>query len=78
MNDLDCRRFVELVTAFLESALAPEQEQEFVDHLARCDGCDRYLDQIRQTTQALDGLPGEALSPEIRATLLDAFRHRPR
>jgi len=74
MSDLECREFVERVTAFLEGTLSPEAEQDFVDHLALCDGCERYLDQIRQTSQALNDLPGEALPGDTRSALLNAFR----
>lgn len=77
MNDLDCRQFVEQVTAFLEGDLGPDAEQRFVDHVALCDGCDRYLDQVRQTVQALGDLPAEGISPETRTALLDAFRSHP-
>jgi anti-sigma factor RsiW len=75
MSDLDCNEFVELVTAFLDGALDAETERRFVDHLATCDGCDRYLDQIRQTTQTLGSLSPEALSDASRQALLDAFRN---
>jgi hypothetical protein len=74
VNELECRQFVEQVTAYLERALTPAEEQAFVGHLTDCDGCDRYLDQVRQTTQALHSLPADALSPESRATLLNTFR----
>jgi len=77
VNDLDCRQFVEQVTAFLEGDLGPDAEQRFVDHVALCDGCDRYLDQVRQTVQALGDLPAEGISPETRTALLDAFRSHP-
>jgi predicted anti-sigma-YlaC factor YlaD len=77
VNELECRQFVEQVTAHLERALTPAEEQAFVDHLADCDGCERYLDQIRRTTRALETLPADALTPESRATLLDTFRARP-
>ncbi|WP_432935547.1 anti-sigma factor family protein [Kribbella sp. CA-253562] len=77
MNELECRQFVEQVTAYLERALTPAEEQAFVDHLADCDGCDRYLDQIRRTAQALEALPADALTPESRATLLETFRTPP-
>lgn len=76
MNEFECRQFVEQVTAYLERALTPAEERTFVDHLTECDGCDRYLDQVRQTSQALDSLPGDALSPESRETLLESFRNR--
>jgi hypothetical protein len=74
VNDLDCREFVEEVTSFLEGDLGAAEEQRFIDHLAGCDGCDRYLDQIRQTVHKLRDLPAEALSPENREALLNAFR----
>lgn len=74
MNDLDCRQFVEQVTTFLEGELGADAEQRFVDHVALCDGCDRYLDQIRQTVQALHGLPAEGVSATMRSDLLNAFR----
>ena len=77
MNDLDCQEFVEQVTSFLEGDLGTDAEQRFVDHLALCDGCDRYLDQIRQTVHALGGLPAEGISPATRSALLNAFRTRP-
>ncbi len=77
MNDLDCRQFVEQVTTFLEGELGPDAEERFVDHLALCDGCDRYLDQIRQTVQTLHELPAEGISADARADLLNAFRSRP-
>jgi hypothetical protein len=77
VNELECRQFVEQVTTYLERALTPAEEQAFVDHLTGCDGCERYLDQIRQTAQALETLPADALTPESRATLLETFRTRP-
>jgi anti-sigma factor RsiW len=76
VSDLECREFVEEVTAFLDGALSTEAERDFIDHLALCDGCERYLEQIRQTAQALDDLPSDALPGDARSTLLNAFRDR--
>ena len=76
MADLDCRRFVEQVTAYLEGTLSPEADQDFLDHLALCDGCERYLDQIRQTQQVLGDLPPDTLPDDKRAALLAAFQRR--
>ncbi|TCO51407.1 putative zinc finger protein [Kribbella antiqua] len=73
---LDCRDFVEQVTLFLDGALAPEAEQDMIDHLALCDGCERYLDQMRQTARALEDLPADALPGDTRSTLIDTFRSR--
>jgi hypothetical protein len=76
VSDLNCDEFVELVTEFLDHALDAESERRFVDHLALCDGCERYLEQFRQTIRTLGELPPEGLSPQARAALLSAFRDR--
>jgi anti-sigma factor RsiW len=76
---VNCDEFVELVTAFLDDALDPETEARFVEHLALCEGCERYLDQFRTTIGELGRLPPETLSPETRNAILGAFRdwHNP-
>jgi anti-sigma factor RsiW len=71
---LNCDEFVELVTAYLDGALDPETERRFVGHLAECDGCDRYLSQMRATMDALGELPPDSLSGDARDRLLTAFR----
>lgn len=77
MNRLDCHDLVELVTDFLESALDPETERQVVDHLALCDGCGTYLEQIRTTALVLGRLPSDRLPTSARQALLAAFRTRP-
>ncbi|MFI7065108.1 anti-sigma factor family protein [Kribbella sp. NPDC050124] len=76
MSDLDCRGFVELVTSYLEGDLSPQDEQDFIDHLAQCDGCERYLEQMRLTSTALTDLPTGSLPADTRSRLLDTFRAR--
>lgn len=71
---MDCREFVELVTAFLDGALDPADEERFVAHISQCDGCETYLGQFRRTVDALGTLPAQPLDAEARAKLLDAFR----
>jgi anti-sigma factor RsiW len=75
---VDCDTFVELVTAYLEGTLDPDTAQRFVAHLAECDGCDHYLEQMRVTVRALRRLPAESLSDPVRDRLLAAFRDWPR
>jgi anti-sigma factor RsiW len=62
------------VTDYLEGALSPEEHERFEEHIAGCDGCKVYLEQIRQTIRALGHLPGDALTPEAERALLQAFR----
>ncbi|MET0235127.1 MAG: zf-HC2 domain-containing protein [Kibdelosporangium sp.] len=76
MSDLSCAELVELVTDFLEGTLDHDTEGRFVEHLGWCDGCGPYLEQIRQTVNALGELPDETVSSEVRDALLDAFRQQ--
>jgi anti-sigma factor RsiW len=68
-----CREMVELVTAYLEGHLAAEQRTGFEEHLAICDGCQAYVEEMRDTLQALGRLPEDRLSGQARDTLLAAF-----
>ena len=74
MSDLRCDEFVELVTMYLEGTLSAEDRRRVEDHLPNCEGCARYLDQIRQSIGTLGALPAEALPESARAALLAAFR----
>jgi anti-sigma factor RsiW len=75
---MTCAELVELVTAFLEGALEPATERRFVEHLAICDGCETYVDQMRRTIDAVGQVEPESLSDETRDRLLEAFRTFPR
>ena len=52
MADLTCQEVVELVTAYLDDALLPDDRERFEEHLVFCDGCQNYLDQMRGTIKA--------------------------
>jgi len=69
-----CRELVELVTDYLEGALSPELHARFENHIAGCDGCTTYLEQMRQTIRLTGTLREQQISPEARAALLRAFR----
>jgi anti-sigma factor RsiW len=46
-------------------------------HLAACDGCDAYVEQLRQTVVALRRLgDGEQIDPATRAAVVAAFAAR--
>ena len=78
MSELTCAEFVELVTAYLEHGLPADVEARFAEHLAACEGCERYLDQFRETIRQLGSLPAESLPAPARERLLAAFRDWPR
>ncbi|HLF40316.1 MAG TPA: zf-HC2 domain-containing protein [Acidimicrobiia bacterium] len=78
LREPDCRVIVELVTEYLEGALAPDPCDAFERHLALCPGCDAYLDQMRRAISLTSRLAGEDVDPEVLAGLLAAFRSRRR
>jgi anti-sigma factor RsiW len=73
-HDLVCREVVELVSDYLEGALGVSDRARFELHLAACDGCSAYLEQMRATVRLAGSLSPEALDPVFRARLVDAFR----
>ena len=73
-HEMACRELVELVTDYLEDRLSPSDRERFEAHVADCEYCETYLEQMRQTIRALGRLPEESLSPEGRDALLAAFR----
>jgi anti-sigma factor RsiW len=74
LPEMPCRELVELVTDYLEDRLSPSERARFEAHLAECEYCETYLEQMRQTIRALGRLPEESLSAEARDALLTAFR----
>ena len=73
-RELNCQEVVELVTAYLEGALDDNDARLFDEHLAVCEGCRRYLDQMRTTIELTGRLAEDSLDAEARDALLEAFR----
>jgi anti-sigma factor RsiW len=73
MSNHRCDEFVELVTAYLEDTLDAETRAAVDADLEVCDGCARYLDQVRRTVETLGTLPEESLPADARAAILRAF-----
>ena len=74
VDDITCREVLELLTEYLEGALAPAVEREVDRHLDACDGCWRYLDQFQVAIETTAELREEAVAVDVRESLLDAFR----
>jgi anti-sigma factor RsiW len=73
-GDLTCQEFVELVTEYLEGTLPLGERARFEAHIADCDYCLDYLNQIRQTIRALGHFSDEQIAPPARDRLLADFR----
>jgi anti-sigma factor (TIGR02949 family) len=73
-QDLDCKDVVEVVTDYLEGEMAPDDRRRFERHLALCEGCQDYLEQLRTVIRVVGRPTIEAVPPETMAGLLRAFR----
>ena len=71
---ITCQEVVELVTDYLDGALAPEELARFEHHLTICDGCVWYVEQIRMTVEAVGRIGEQDVPPETRDGLVAAFR----
>jgi anti-sigma factor RsiW len=71
---LTCQEMVELVTDYLEGRLDDAARRRFEEHVAECDACTLYIEQMRLTIAALGHIPPESVSPEAEEELLAAFR----
>lgn len=71
---LTCQELVELITEYLEGTLPENVRAQVDEHLAGCEGCTNYLEQMRQTIRLTGKLREENLTPQQREELLDLFR----
>jgi predicted anti-sigma-YlaC factor YlaD len=74
-----CRDMSELVTDYLERAVALRTRLDMWWHLCRCEACRRYYDQMRRTVRLLGSRPPAV--PDQRAeegVLAAALDGRPR
>ena len=73
MQELTCQELVELVTDYFEGALPVAERARFDAHVADCEGCRLYLDQVRTTIRLVQSSDELAGRPEV-GELLNAFR----
>jgi hypothetical protein len=74
---LTCREFVELVTDYLDGALAPAVVDQIDAHLDLCPGCVTVVDQWRTVVALAGGLREDhvdELAPSVRDDLFASFR----
>jgi anti-sigma factor RsiW len=74
-RDLVCQQAVELVTDYLEGALARRDRRRFERHLAGCPHCTEYLTQMRMTIRLTGAVTPEDLTPQMRSDLIDLYRN---
>lgn len=73
-QSLTCHDVVAILTDYLEGALSAEDRRRVEDHLAICDGCTNYLEQLRETIRLTGMIDEEQIPDDQKARLLAAFR----
>jgi hypothetical protein len=73
-DHITCQEVVELVTDYLEGSLRADEADLFEQHINFCEGCERYLDQMRATVATVGRISEEDVPAETRERLLAAFR----
>ena len=74
VDDLACQELVEIVSDYLEGAVPVAERERFDAHLEVCEGCRRYLDQMRTTIRVVGTLTEDDLDPGAKDQLLRLFR----
>lgn len=72
-DEMACAELVELVTDYLEGALEDGERVRLESHLAGCDGCTAYLEEMRTMIRLTGMLTEEHVPAEGRGELLRAF-----
>lgn len=69
-----CQEMVELVTDYLEGALTSSQRRRFQAHLAGCEHCREYLEQMRATIRLTGALREQDFTPAMREEFTALYR----
>ena len=73
--ELTCKQLTEWITDYLEACLPQAEHDRLKQHLADCEGCQTYLDQMRTTVKSLASKPRLEIPPAMESDLLRAFRN---
>jgi anti-sigma factor RsiW len=73
-RSLTCQELTEVLTDYLEGVMSPEDVARFEAHLALCDGCVTYVEQMRQTIRTVHALRPTDVEATVPDDLLAAFR----
>jgi anti-sigma factor RsiW len=71
---LTCHEVIELLSNYIDGALSPDDRRRVDEHLALCDGCATYLEQMRETIRVTGMVTEEQVPEPDKNALLDAFR----
>jgi anti-sigma factor (TIGR02949 family) len=73
-DHITCQELVEMVTDYLDGALAPNELELLEQHLNFCEGCVWHVGQVRRAIATVGRMREEEVPAETRERLLAAFR----
>jgi anti-sigma factor RsiW len=74
VRSIPCQELVELVTAYFDGSLSRRDRRRFEAHIAGCDHCTTYVEQMRQVIATSGRLTEDDIEPHAREELRAAFR----
>ena len=72
-SPLVCQQAVELMSDYLDGSLSRRDRRRLTAHLALCDACTAYLEQLRVTILASGVVSIEDVDPVALETLTELF-----
>jgi anti-sigma factor RsiW len=72
-SPLVCQQAVELMSDYLDGSLSRRDRRRLTAHLALCDACTAYLEQLRVTVAVSGVVRLDDLAPEVLETLTELF-----
>jgi anti-sigma factor RsiW len=73
VKDINCHHAVGLIGDYLEGRLPRHDRRRLEKHLAGCDACSAYLEQMRATIALAGSVGPDDLSTEALDALLNVF-----
>jgi anti-sigma factor RsiW len=73
-REITCQELTEVLTDYLEGVMPHEDQARFEAHLAICEGCVTYVQQMRQTIETVRELRPEHVADTVPEDVLAAFR----
>jgi anti-sigma factor RsiW len=73
-GELPCQQVVEMITDYLEGALSRSRRRRLEAHLAGCEHCAEYIEQMRETIRLTGRLRAQDLTPEMSEELTAIYR----
>jgi anti-sigma factor RsiW len=72
--DFSCEELVAVASDYLEGRLPASERARLEEHLAECEGCTTYVEQMRRTITLIGELREEHVPREGFERLLGVFR----